>query len=70
MASTSGRNDPGGVGITDSKAGSAWAQFVNVWSGGLQNLQNDYYSVGDALMGGAVDYRATDAAAMNGRAEP
>lgn len=70
MASTMGWNDPGGVGITDGKAGSAWAQLVNIWTGDLQGLQSDFYSVATALVVGAVDYHATDAAAMTCPAEP
>jgi len=65
MASTIGWGDPAGVGITDGQAGSAWGQLATVWGHDLGQLQETFYSVGEALIGAAVDYHATDTAVMN-----
>lgn len=51
-------------------AGSAWARLVSIRSQELGALQNNFYSVGQALATGALDYHATDAAAMTCPARP
>jgi hypothetical protein len=70
MVSTITWGDPGGAGITDARAGSAWAELVSIWAKDLGALQSSFDSVGVALVAGAVDYHATDAAAMTCPAEP
>lgn len=70
MAQTIGWGDPAGAGITDAQAGSAWARLVSIWGRDLGALQSSFDSVSQALVAGAVDYHATDAAAMTCPAQP
>jgi hypothetical protein len=64
MASVFPWGDPGGTGITNPTAASAWARLVTVWSGDLNTLSNGLADLGGRLYSAGGSYQATDAGAM------